>query len=146
MSIRLTDQAFQPWEALAQHEAEHLSNCVRHGACTPFVGRMRDVNEGDEVQTMFLEHYPAMTEAQLQRIEAEARDKWPLLDVLIVHRVGEIHPGEAIVLTAAWSQHRQAAFEACRYLIEELKHRATFWKRETLTNGCSRWVEGNTPA
>jgi molybdopterin synthase catalytic subunit len=84
-----------------------------------------------------------MTEAYLQRLVQEAHDRWPLLDALVLHRVGALVPGDPIVLVAVWSAHRGAAFEACRYLIEELKHRAPFWKREKLADR-ERWVEGNT--
>ena len=116
-----------------------------YGATAVFVGSMRDFNEGDDVQQMWLEHYPGMTEKHLQTIADEAMQKWDLLDVLLVHRVGEINPGDPIVLVAAWSAHRAAAFDASRYLMEELKSRAPFWKKEQLDSS-SRWVEKNTPA
>ena len=115
------------------------------GATASFVGTMRDFNEGDGVRTMTLEHYPGMTERELERIVEEARTRWDLVDALVVHRVGEILPGQPIVLTAAWSAHRAAAFDACRFLMEALKSRAPFWKKETLVDGGSRWVERNTP-
>jgi molybdopterin synthase catalytic subunit len=99
----------------------------------------------DSVTGMFLEHYPGMTETYLEKLQAEARQRWAILDSLIVHRVGELRPGDPIVLVAVWAAHRAPAFDACRYLIEELKHRAPFWKRETLADGGSRWVEWNTP-
>jgi molybdopterin synthase catalytic subunit len=85
-----------------------------------------------------------MTERYLERIASEATDRWGLLDVLIVHRVGRLLPGDPIVLVAARSAHRAAALDACRYLIEELKHRAPFWKKESVP-GAERWVEANTP-
>jgi molybdopterin synthase catalytic subunit len=85
-----------------------------------------------------------MTGRYLERIAREAVTRWDLLDCLVVHRVGRLEPGEPIVLVAVWTAHRAAAFEACRYLIEELKHRAPFWKKETLLDG-ERWVESNTP-
>jgi molybdopterin synthase catalytic subunit len=96
------------------------------------------------VQGLFLEHYPGMTEACLENISREAARRWNLIDVLIVHRVGELRPGEPIVLVAVWSAHRKAAFEASRYVMEELKSRAPLWKKEQLAGG-SRWVEKNTP-
>jgi molybdopterin synthase catalytic subunit len=105
---------------------------------------MRDLNEGAEVKGMTLEHYPEMTRRHLERVAAEARARWALEDVLVVHRHGDLAPGDPIVLVAAWSAHRGAAFEACRYLIEELKHRAPFWKKEQGPAG-ERWVERNTP-
>ena len=105
---------------------------------------MRDFNEGEDVQSMFLEHYPGMTETQLAQLGEEAMTQHGLADVLILHRVGEINPGDPIVLVAAWSAHRKAAFDACREMMEMLKSRATFWKKEQLSEG-SRWVARNTP-
>ena len=115
------------------------------GATASFVGTMRDVNEGSGVVAMTLEHYPGMTERELDAVLAEARERWALIDALVVHRVGDILPGEPIVLTAVWSAHRAAAFDACRFLMEALKSRAPFWKKETLADGETRWVERNTP-
>lgn len=115
------------------------------GATASFIGTMRDVNEGDDVTAMTLEHYPGMTERELDAIVTEARERWDIVDALVVHRVGEILPGEPIVLTAVWSAHRAAAFDACRFLMEALKSRAPFWKKETLSNGTTRWVDRNTP-
>lgn len=105
---------------------------------------MRDFNENDDVQAMTLEHYPGMTESQLQAIIDDAQQQWPLLQSLIVHRVGDITPGDPIVLVVCWSAHRAAAFDACRFLMEALKSRAPFWKKETLTDNSQRWVEKNT--
>jgi molybdopterin synthase catalytic subunit len=104
---------------------------------------MRDFNVGDHVHAMTLEHYPEMTQKYLDTICAEAEERWQLSGCLIIHRYGEISPGEPIVLTAAWSAHRAAAFDACRYLIEELKVRAPFWKKEITDTG-ERWVH-NAP-
>ena len=104
---------------------------------------MRDFNEGDEVRGMFLEHYPGMTERYLEKIAQQAGERWSLSDCLIVHRVGNLLPGDPIVLVAAWSAHRNAAFEASRWLMEELKSKAPFWKKEQLAEG-SRWVAKNT--
>jgi len=115
------------------------------GATASFVGTMRDFNEGTSVSAMTLEHYPGMTEKQLGEIIEDARSQWQIIDALIVHRVGDIFPGQPIVLTAVCSAHRAAAFDACRFLMEALKSRATFWKKETLENGSQRWVEKNTP-
>ena len=125
-------------------EFEKSLDLSKSGACTQFIGYMRDFNDDLEVQTMTLEHYPGMTEKALQKIEDEARGKWSLNAVLIVHRVGPLKPSDPIVLVAAWSAHRNEAFLACRYLIEELKHRAPFWKKE-LTDTGERWVAENTP-
>jgi molybdopterin synthase catalytic subunit len=90
---------------------------------------------------MTLEHYPGMTEAELSRIEAEAQSRWPLQASLIVHRVGELKPGDNIVLVVTASAHRQAAFEAAGFLMDYLKTRAPFWKKETGASGNTVWVE-----
>lgn len=143
--VRLEKTGFDPWMSLAAYTAEHRLDDGRVGATAAFVGTMRDFNVGDNVCELFLEHYPGMTERELGVIVGEAEARWPLTDCLVVHRVGRLLPGEPIVLTAAWSAHRAAAFEACRHLMEALKHRAPFWKRETLDDGTQRWVEQNTP-
>lgn len=144
--VRLEEACFDPWAILSEFEREAGLGDGSTGASAVFVGTMRDFNAGDDVDSLFLEHYPGMTERELELIAEEARERWPLTECLIVHRVGLIHPGEPIVLTAAWSAHRGAAFEACRHLIEALKHRAPFWKREDLHGGGQRWVAENTPA
>jgi molybdopterin synthase catalytic subunit len=92
---------------------------------------------------MILEHYPAMTQYYLEKLIDEATCKWNLLDILIIHRVGNIKPSDPIMLIACWSAHRRASLDACSWLIEELKHRAPFWKKETRANG-EYWVEKNT--
>jgi len=143
MPVRIADSAFEPGVELQQFEASLSPGSF--GATASFVGTMRDLNEGDEVTGMTLEHYPGMTEKELGNILAEASSTWPIIDALIVHRVGNISPGEPIVLTAVWSAHRAAAFDACRFLMEALKSRAPFWKKETLRDGSGRWVEKNTP-
>lgn len=141
MSIRVQQEIFDPWKLLAAYESEHADRLgAKTGASAVFVGSMRDFNQDAVVTAMTLEHYPGMTEAYLEKISAEARHRWPIQDSLIVHRFGAIVPGEPIVLVAAWSGHRDAAFAACRYLIDELKHRAPFWKQEKTTTGL-RWVE-----
>lgn len=109
------------------------------GMCV-FIGLVRDVASGAPVETMRLEHYPGMLEKQLAAIEAEARRRWSLANSLIIHRYGDLHPGERIVLVAAGSAHRDAAFEACRFLIDWLKTRAPLWKLERSARG-ERWVE-----
>lgn len=141
MTARLRGSPFDPWQELAQYEAALAKG--KYGACSSFVGTMRDFNVGDHVHAMTLVHYPEMTQKYLDTICAEAEQRWQLSGCLIIHRYGEISPGEPIVLTAAWSAHRAAAFDACRYLIEELKVRAPFWKKE-LTDAGERWVH-NAP-
>ncbi len=108
------------------------------GVCV-FVGLVRDVMDGETVAAMTLEHYPGMTERRLAAIEAEARGRWPLDDVLVIHRFGRLDAGARIVLVATASAHRDAAFESCRFLMDWLKTRAPFWKQEHTASG-DRWV------
>lgn len=110
------------------------------GAVATFIGLMRDRNEATAVSRMSLEHYPGMTESSLQEICAEAGRRWKLIDARIVHRVGPLEPGEAIVLVAVASSHRGEAFAACEFIMDFLKTRAPFWKKETTESG-TRWVE-----
>ncbi len=109
------------------------------GLCS-FVGLVRDMAGESEIGAMTLEHYPGMTERALEEIEAEALARWPLEATLIVHRYGRLEPGDQIVLVAAASAHREAAFEACHYLIDFLKTRAPFWKLEDTADG-PKWVD-----
>jgi len=143
--VVLFDGAFEPYTELTAFESELLQQhgAGQYGATTSFVGTMRDFNEGDDVSAMFLEHYAGMTEKALEQICDQAMADYPILDCLILHRVGEIKPNDSIVLVAAWSAHRGAAFDASRMLIEKLKTDAPFWKKETLKEG-QRWVEKNT--
>ena len=141
--IVLRAEPFEPYAELLRYQAAHLARSGQFGATCAFVGTMRDFNDGDIVRAMLLEHYPGMTEREIARIVAEAGRRWRLLDALVIHRVGEIFPDDSIVLVAIWSSHRGAAFDACRYIMEELKRRAPFWKKETLDQG-ERWVESNT--
>lgn len=144
MLIELRSQNFDPWQEIQQYQNSHAELAGKFGATSIFVGTMRDFNEGVVVNDMTLEHYPQMTQKHLQDISVEASQKWELLDTLIIHRYGEIQPNDAIVLLAVWSAHRADSFAACQYLIEELKTRAPFWKKET-TDEKKRWVKKNTP-
>ena len=143
MPVRIVDGAFDPFAEQRAFEATLPRGEI--GATASFVGTMRNANEGDGVTAMTLEHYPGMTERELGRIADEAVERFELAGALIVHRVGALAPGEPIVLTVACSAHRAAAFDACRWLMEALKSRAPFWKKETLAGGGTRWVERNTP-
>ena len=143
MHVDIRQQPFRPWETLARHEQEHGPASGTFGATAVFVGTMRDFNEDESVRVMTLEHYPGMTEKELEHIVSEAESQWPLEKTLVVHRVGRLEPGEPMVLVAAWTAHRAAAFEACRYIMEALKSRAPFWKKEELMDR-TRWVERNT--
>jgi len=143
--VKLYEQVFEPYSELQAFEASlrEQHGAGQYGATASFVGTMRDFNEGDNVTGMFLEHYPGMTEKALQAICQQAMNEYPILDCIALHRVGDIQPNDAIVIVAAWSAHRGAAFDACRFLIEKLKSEAPFWKKETLGDG-QRWVEKNT--
>jgi molybdopterin synthase catalytic subunit len=110
------------------------------GGIVSFVGLVRDIAGGETVSAMTLEHYPGMTEQALADIEAEARRRWPLEAVLVIHRFGRLEPGDRIVLVATASPHRDAAFASCHFLIDWLKTKAPFWKLEETPHG-ERWVE-----
>jgi molybdopterin synthase catalytic subunit len=110
------------------------------GGVTSFIGLVRDIAGDKRIGAMTLEHYPGMTERQLEAIEAEARRRWPLDAVLIIHRYGRLEPGERIVLVATASAHREAAFASCHFLIDWLKTKAPFWKLEETPEG-ARWVD-----
>lgn len=110
------------------------------GALASFIGLARDTNRGSEVAAMTLEHYPAMTEKALAAIVDEALQRWTLLDVTLIHRVGRLLPGDPIVLVIVASSHRAEAFAACEFLMDALKTRAPFWKKEETLEG-ERWVE-----
>jgi molybdopterin synthase catalytic subunit len=144
MIIELRKNAFDPWVELAGivNRSQGLSG--KAGANAVFVGSMRDFNDGEAVHSLYLEHYPGMTERELEALCREADTDGEALETLVLHRVGEVVPGEAIVLVSVWSAHRAAAFRICRGVMESLKHRAPFWKKETLGDR-HRWVETNTP-
>ncbi len=137
MAVRVQQAAFDPGVEL---NALHAAN-LGVGAVTGFVGYVRDFNDGHDVAGMFLEHAPGMTEKALQKIIDEASERWPLLKLEILHRVGKLGPGEPIVFVGAASAHRDAAFDGCRFVMDYLKTRAPFWKKEDTTDG-PRWVEG----
>ena len=111
------------------------------GAIVTFTGTVRGTTRAGPISAMTLEHYPGMTEAELARVEAEANARWPLQGTTIIHRYGALAPGENIVLVVTASPHRQAAFEAAEYLMDFLKTRAPFWKKETGTDGQGSWVD-----
>lgn len=112
----------------------------RVGALASFVGLVRDMNDGAGVSEMTLEHYPGMTEKALEAIVAEARDRWEIYNALVIHRVGPLKPCDQIVLVAVTSSHRGEAFAACEFIMDYLKTRAPFWKREATADG-ARWVD-----
>ena len=143
MSTEILEHPFDPWAYLGDYQARRPGEAGQYGATAVFVGSMRDFNDGETVSGMFLEHYPGMTESYLEKISQEAAKKWDILDSLIIHRIGKMLPNDPIVLVAVWSAHRAEAFDASRYLMEELKSRAPFWKKESLLEQ-ARWVEKNT--
>ena len=110
------------------------------GGLASFVGLVRDYAGDEKISSMTLEHYPGMTEKQLSRLEAEARERWDLQDVLIIHRYGTLNPGDRIVLVVTASAHREASLESCQFLIDWLKTEAPFWKLEQTPDGGGHWV------
>ena len=128
-----------PFDPAAEQDAVRTGN-PRIGALVAFVGLMRDLNEDDTVSGMYLEHYPGMTEKALEAIVVEAEERWNLEAVRVVHRVGDLRPEDPIVLVAVASRHRGEAFRACEFIIDYLKTRAPFWKKEQTAEG-ERWVD-----
>ncbi|WP_299489763.1 molybdopterin synthase catalytic subunit MoaE [uncultured Shewanella sp.] len=124
-------------------EYQHLNTDNSDGAMVTFVGKVRDFNDGINVSRLTLEHYPGMTETVLAQIEQEARERWPLNLVRIIHRVGALELGDQIVFIGVTSQHRKAAFEACEFLIDYLKIKAPFWKLEA-NDISQRWIDAKT--
>ena len=110
------------------------------GAIVNFIGLVRDINDGDHIQTLTLEHYPEMTQKALEKIETEAKARWHVIESRIIHRVGTLQPSDQIVFVAVASAHRNDAFSACEFIMDFLKTQAPFWKKET-TNQGTRWVE-----
>ncbi len=143
MLIEIRNASFSALQEIIDYQSgQDFSG--QYGATASFIGSMRDFNEDKKVTGMTLEHYPGMTEKHLEAIARDAMQKWQLLDVMILHRIGKVKIGEDIVLVATWSAHRKEAFESCRAIMEQLKSSAPFWKREDTGSG-SRWVEKNTP-
>ena len=124
------------------HEISQLRTARKDiGAVVSFVGQVRDMNVGEQVAELTLEHYPGMTEKALEMIVVQAKSRWELLDILVIHRIGTLKPLDQIVLVAVSSAHRGEAFRACEFVMDYLKTEAPFWKKEILKSGESRWVE-----
>jgi molybdopterin synthase catalytic subunit len=136
MPVRVQTEDFDIAHEIAMLRAKD----ARVGAVASFIGTVRDVNESTTIDKLTLEHYPGMTERALEDIVAEARRRFPIYDALVVHRVGELAPKDQIVLVVVTSAHRGDAFDACRFLMDYLKTRAPFWKKEATPEG-ERWVE-----
>jgi molybdopterin synthase catalytic subunit len=139
VSIRIQTDDFSQDQIL--RSMRDVSNGI--GAVCCFTGLMRDSNDGRGVQAMELEHYPGMTEKSIATIIDEAATRWPLIAATVVHRVGTLLPSDQIVLVATASTHRQAAFAACEFIMDFLKTRAPFWKKERTVDG-ERWVDARS--
>ncbi len=137
MTVRIQTDDFDHAQELTSMRLAGQGNV---GALVSFVGLVRDINDGDTVNMLTLEHYPEMTEKSLQAIELEAKTRWDIIDSLIIHRVGTLKPQDQIVLVAVTSAHRGDAFHACEFIMDYLKTSAPFWKKEA-TNQGERWVE-----
>lgn len=137
MAVRVQEEDF---DVGAELSALSAGNHGIGGVCL-FVGLVRDLAGDEAISSMTLEHYPGMTEKELARIEVEAQERWPLEKTLIIHRYGRLAPGDRIVLVAAASAHRQAAFEAAQFLMDFLKTKAPFWKLEETGDGKASWVD-----
>jgi len=135
VSIRVQQEDFDVGAELAAMRGNRAI-----GALASFVGLVRDVNEGDAVRELTLEHYPGMTEKALQDIVDQARRRWDIIDVCVIHRVGTLYPADQIVFVAVASGHRGEAFAACEFIMDYLKTQAPFWKKEQSPSG-ERWVE-----
>jgi molybdopterin synthase catalytic subunit len=139
VAVRIQTEDF---DAGAEIATLRLNN-PKIGAVASFIGVCRDANDGTAVTRMTLEHYPGMTEKALEKIVAEAKARWDLMEVLVVHRVGELKPADQIVLVAVAGAHRGEAFAACEFIMDYLKTRAPFWKKEETPQG-ARWVEARS--
>ena len=126
--------------SVSEHYQAMIDNDTSAGAVVFFVGRVRDINEDQQVTGLFLEHYPGMTEKTLHEIIQTARQRWSLDQVRIIHRIGALQVSDQIVFVGVSSAHRQAAFQACEYLMDFLKTKAPFWKKETGKNG-DQWLD-----
>ncbi|WP_281984231.1 molybdopterin synthase catalytic subunit MoaE [Azonexus hydrophilus] len=136
MNVRVQQADFDVGAELAALRATD----PRVGALASFLGLVRDINDGTSVSEMTLEHYPGMTEKALEEIVVEARSRWDIYDALVIHRVGPLKPCDQIVLVAVTSAHRGEAFAACEFIMDYLKTRAPFWKKEATPDG-GRWVD-----
>ncbi len=136
MAVRIQEQDFDVSSELATLRAGD----TRVGAVATFTGLVRDLNDAAQVSTLTLEHYPGMTEKALAQIVDDAKHRWDIYDALVIHRVGPLKPGDQIVFVAVTSAHRGESFAACQFIMDYLKTRAPFWKKEQTPEG-ERWVE-----
>ena len=136
MSVRVQQEDFD----LSREVKKLHQGDTRVGAVVAFVGLVRDMSGGNTISEMCLEHYPGMTEKSLEAIVAQARQRWELLDVNVIHRVGSLKPADQIVMVAVSSMHRGEAFAACEFIMDYLKTQAPFWKKEVTPQG-AHWVD-----
>ncbi len=136
MTVRVQTEDFD----LSTEVANLRKQAPKVGAVVTFLGTVRDLNEGEHVAEMELEHYPGMTEKSLEQIVEQAKARWDIFDALVIHRVGPLKPLEQIVLVVVTSAHRGEAFDACEFIIDYLKTEAPFWKKEQTPSG-ARWVD-----
>ena len=142
MRVAILSESFDPLQEISCHQKQLPLGA--HGACVIFTGDMRTQNENRNVNKLYLEHYPEMTDRHLHQIAETAQKRWEIVDLMLLHRIGDVQPGETIVLSVVWAAHRAEAFGAARFMIEDLKERAPFWKKEYTDDG-AEWVSGNTP-
>lgn len=135
MQVRVQEAGFDP----GAQSNDFAAGCSGAGAIVTFTGVVRDI-EGGGLVAMEIEHYPGMTQKALEKIAAEAEARWSLADVLVIHRYGRLKPGAQIMMVATAARHRRDAFEAAEYMMDYLKSRAPFWKKEILLDGASEWV------
>tara|TARA_Y100001970_G_scaffold39907_1_gene49165 strand:+ start:761 stop:1219 length:459 start_codon:yes stop_codon:yes gene_type:complete len=140
MKIEILNDKFDPWEAIVEYKRNDLQNNPSIGASSVFLGTVRDFNDDEKVESLFLEHYPEMTEKYLSQLVNEAIKKHKIIDGLVIHRVGNLKPTDPIVVVATWSEHRASAFDATRDIMESLKSEAPFWKKENNGKGF-KWVK-----
>ena len=143
MKIEIIGEKFDPWQSLVDYKKNDLQNDPKIGASSVFLGTMRDFNEDDDVTGMELQHYPGMTEAQIRTLALESAYRHGVDAVLVIHRVGQLPKGEPIVLVAVAANRRGPAMRCGQEVLEALKHRAPFWKREWC-DGEGVWLSGNT--
>jgi len=141
MKVAIIDTPFNAWAELQHYEQTMLPlELGQWGAVATFVGTVRHHHQGNVITGLFLEHYPKMTEHYVRQLAETALQQSDILDVLVIHRVGQLQPHDTIVLIAVWAVHRQPAFEACQFLIDTLKAQAPFWKQETFADQTKHWV------
>lgn len=144
IELSVSKRTIAAWRLLEEFEQRHFADSALLGACAVFSGKMRNHNDGKNVASMTLEHYAGMTEKIIEEQIRKTLDKFPVDACLLHHRVGEVLPGDTLVVCACWSAHRHQAFRACEEIFEGLKSKAPFWKKETLSSGEMQWVTANS--